>query len=188
MILLKKATFILSLLIITSITFYSCNEGDDIEDYEVQNKYNNESNLEQSNSENRMTCDLNLTNNGCEFTSGEGKVAASYNTMINLLDNCYTESLASNCNWFGNYEQTKTMSRNFIISQCNSASIMNFYLNDYENWAKAIRPNSSYIITGYQLQTATNTGDGYFRLKIRVIYRKKICSLSGNPSQFNTGG
>ena len=105
--------------------------------------------------------------------------------MIYVLNNCdeYTETLPANCKWWGNYQQTVVVSHKFRNYPCEDFEIMNNHLNVLKNKAKENRPNDSFLIIGYELQS-TNSWPGYFELKYRVIYRKKICSLKGDGINF----
>lgn len=132
---------------------------------------------------NRASCPDNLTNNGCDFTSGSGRDMPNQYLMVNLLNNCRRESLPSNCSWWsGNITQTRTIYV-YLNNCCYPASAMTGRLNSWKNAAVSAKPNSSYLITNYERigGVMLNHPYGPYRMSIRVTYRKKICSVVGNP-------
>ena len=127
--------------------------------------------------ESRLSCDT-LTDDGCNFLTGEGKDFSEQYLMVNMLNNCRTEALPSNCGWAsGNITQTRTIQVD-LNNCCSPASALNARLNGWKGLAVANKPNSSYLITSYQRTGGFMvTTYGPYRMNIKVTYRKKACQI-----------
>lgn len=128
-----------------------------------------------------VVCDNNMTNDGCQFTSGESLDVYQAQYFEPLLDNCYTETLENNCSWMGNY----TVKQQFYIyfdACCTSYTVMNSRLNGIKASAQSFAP-SNYLIIDYRIfgGVMLNYPYGPKRYTVEVTYRKKICSLSPQP-------
>ena len=153
-----NSKLILLSLFTTGILLFSSCEKENPEVYEIKqneletNAKNRESETDAvgyCSTNSRSSCDDNLTHDGCNFTSGEGRDTAYRYTMVDLLDNCYTQPLPSNCSWVNNTTQTRDIYID-LTNCCYSASHLNTQLNNWKNLAIANRPSSSYLITGYE--------------------------------------
>lgn len=129
----------------------------------------------------RASCSDNLTNDGCDFTSGNGRDMPNQYLMVDMLNNCRRESLPSNCNWWSSITQTRVIKVD-LNNCCYPASAMTGRLNTWKDAAMYARPSSSYLITNYErIGGFMVTVYGPYRMSIRVTYRKKICSAVANP-------
>lgn len=128
--------------------------------------------------------DLVLDVNECNFISGSGRDMPHQYIIEDLLNNCSTEELPSNCNWWkGNITQTRII-KLFLNNCCYSATIFNNRLDGWRDLAIANKPNFSYLVTNYERLPGGimhNSPFGPYEIRIRVTYRKKICSLTGLP-------
>lgn len=122
-------------------------------------------------------CPDDLTNDGCNFTSGTGRDHPNQFLMVNMMNNCRTESLPSNCSWAGNITQTRDIEVD-LNNCCYPFSAFNAVMNNWKAIAASNRPASNYLITNYQRITGYMvTTYGPYRMVIRVTYRKKgLCS------------
>jgi hypothetical protein len=126
-------------------------------------------------------CDDNLTNDGCNFTSGEGRDHPNQYLMVDLMTPCRTEPLPANCTWAaGNITETRTIEVD-LSNCCFPASSLNFQMNNWKAQAMSVRPSSSYLITNYErINGYMVTVYGPYRMVIRVTYRKKgLCTVVG---------
>ncbi|WP_128755218.1 hypothetical protein [Aquimarina sediminis] len=129
----------------------------------------------------RASCPDNLTNNGCDFTSGSGRDMPNQYLMVDMLNNCRRQSLPSNCSWWSNITETRVIKVD-LNNCCYPAYAMTGRLNSWKNAAVAARPSSAYLITNYErIGGFMVTTYGPYRMSIRVTYRKKICSAVANP-------
>ncbi|MDY8135562.1 hypothetical protein [Aquimarina sp. 2201CG5-10] len=187
---MKKVNSKITLLIfilIGMIIFSSCEKDDLIineKNQELKENSTNKSSESTSESANycsingRSSCDDNLTNDGCNFTSGEGRDMPNQFLMVDMLNNCRTEPLPNNCNWHGNHIQTRIIEVD-LSNCCSPAYALNSRLDSWKGLAMANRPNSSYIITNYErISGFMVTTYGPYRMRIRVTYRKKICLVA----------
>ncbi|MBQ4821899.1 hypothetical protein [Aquimarina sp. MMG016] len=185
----KNTNHLFFLLLLSLFIFSSC-ERDELTSIETESDYIEQSdtkNLEhetqtssQCYSTNRGSCDDNLTNNGCNFTTGQGRKGRDMPNqylMVNMLDNCRTEQLPANCSWVGNHTQTRVIEVD-LNNCCSPAYALNSRLDNWRDLAIANKPDSSYLITDYErIYGFMVTSYGPYRMRIRVTYRKKICSI-----------
>lgn len=127
-----------------------------------------------------LSCPDDLTNDGCNFTAGTGRDHPNQFLMVNMMNNCRTEPLPSNCTWDGNITQTRTIEVD-LNNCCYPFSSLNFAMNNWKALAIANKPASNYLITNYQrINGYMVTTYGPYRMVIQVTYRKKgLCSLVG---------
>ena len=124
------------------------------------------------------SCSDDLINNGCDFISGNGRDMPNQYLMVDMLNNCRTEPLPSNCSWQGYITETNDIEVD-LNNCCYPAYALNSRLDSWKNLATSAKPNSSYLITNYQrISGFMVTPYGPYRMKIRVTYRKKICALT----------
>jgi hypothetical protein len=122
-------------------------------------------------------CPDDLTNDGCNFTSGTGRDHPNQYLMVNMMNNCRTEPLPSNCTWSGNITETRNIEVD-LNNCCYPASSLNFQMNTWKALAASNRPASNFLITNYQrISGYMVTSYGPYRMVIRVTYRKRgLCS------------
>jgi hypothetical protein len=127
-----------------------------------------------------LACPNNLTNDGCNFTSGSGEDYPNQYLMVNMMNPCRTEGLPAGCAWDGYITQTRDIEVD-LSNCCYPFSSLNFQMNSWKGLAITNRPASNYLITNYQrISGYMVTTYGPYRMKIRVTYRKKgLCSLVG---------
>lgn len=124
-----------------------------------------------------VSCPDNLTNDGCNFTSGTGRDHPNQFLMVSMMNNCRTESLPSNCSWDGNITQTRDIEVD-LNNCCYPFGTFNAVMNGWKALAASNRPAGNYLIIDYQRITGYMvTTYGPYRMVIRVTYRKKgLCS------------
>lgn len=131
------------------------------------------SGLSESSYEKSSNCQ-GLQNDGCNFTSGCDREFPNMYLMVDMMNNCRTESLSSNCSW-----QSDIQTRILTISLTNCVYpdyAMNARLNNWKQAAINNKPNSSYLITGYECLGGSQNGYGPFEMRLKVTYRKKSCA------------
>ena len=127
----------------------------------------------------KSSCPGNLTNDGCNFTSGSEihawQIVTDFETLLN---NCRLEELPSNCpTWTSQYETV-----NFKVGLtgcCYDYSLKNFRVNQIKSIAQSNRPGSAYLIRDYQVVYATGCNvAGHPCLSVTVTYRKRgLCNF-----------
>ncbi|RZS93629.1 hypothetical protein [Aquimarina brevivitae] len=123
-------------------------------------------------------CADDLIDDGCNFTSGNGRDMPNQYLMVDMLNDCRRETLPNNCSWVGNTTVTTTIEVD-LNNCCYPFYALNSRLDSWKAQAQAAKPNSSYLITNYQrIGGYMVTSYGPYRMKIRVTYRKKICALT----------
>jgi hypothetical protein len=129
-----------------------------------------------------MSCPDDLINDGCNFTSGTGRDHPNQFLMVNMMNNCRTESLPANCSWDGNITQTQTIQVN-LNNCCYPFSSLNAVLNSWKTLAQSNRPAANYLITNYQRVSGyMATVYGPYVMVISVTYRKKgTCLMVAEP-------
>jgi hypothetical protein len=129
-------------------------------------------------------CPDDLTDDGCNFTSGTGRDHPNQFLMVTMMNNCRTESLPSNCVWAGNITETRNIEVD-LNNCCYPFSSLNWAMNSWKALAMSNRPASNYLITNYQrINGYMVTAYGPYRMVIRVTYRKKgLCSVVGEREQ-----
>ncbi|WP_158629494.1 hypothetical protein [Flavobacterium microcysteis] len=179
----KTAHFFMAALFAGFVFFASCSNDDFVQHDETTKAARNFQNAQDIKSAGNLPaalpgCPENLTNDGCNFTSGSGIDQQNFYTMISLLNNCRTEALPAGCSL------SDTTTRIIVANLngcCNSASALNAQMNAWKQLAMNVRPGSDYIITGYQLIRYYSVSSYDYRLDINVTYRKKTCPLTENP-------
>ncbi len=134
----------------------------------------NFSSTENSTSAASSACAENLTNDGCNFTSGTGTDMQNQFTMVNLLNGCRTESVPAGCSLTA-ITTTRTINAD-LSNCCYGFASLNAQMNGWKQLAMNARPASDYIITGYtRINGFMVTTYGPYRMVISVTYRKKTC-------------
>ncbi len=127
----------------------------------------------------RSSCPGNLTNDGCNFTSGSEihawQIVSDFETLLN---NCRIEELPSNCPTWSNQFETVNF-RTGLTGCCYDYSLMNFRVNQIKSLAESNRPSSAFLIRSYTVTYATGCNSaGHPCLSVTVTYRKRgICKL-----------
>jgi hypothetical protein len=181
---MKKLTifrFFIVALFVGFITLASC-EKDEAATFEKEAVISkssgplNFSPAENSASAASLSCAENLTNDGCNFTSGTGTDMQNQFTMVNLLNGCRTESVPAGCSLTA-ITATRTINAD-LSNCCYGPASLNAQMNGWKQLAMNARPASDYIITGYtRINGFMVTAYGPYRMVISVTYRKKTCRV-----------
>lgn len=125
-------------------------------------------------------CPDDLENDGCNFISGTGRDHPNQYLMVDLMNGCRTEPLPSTCSWIGYTIQTRNIEVD-LNNCCYPYSSLNAAMNNWKALAAANRPDSNYLITGYErINGYMVTVYGPYRMVIKVTYRKKgMCLVKG---------
>ncbi|WP_074405959.1 MULTISPECIES: hypothetical protein [Aquimarina] len=191
----KNVNYSILILFIGAFLFSSC-EKEEVVSSEKENtilKNSDSKNLKRETigvstcaSFDRSSCsdDLVLDVDECNFISGSGRDMPHQYIIDDLLNNCRTEELPSNCTWWrGNITQTRII-KLYLNNCCNSADVFNSRLDGWMDLAIDNKPNSSFLVTNYERLPGGimhNSPFGPYEIRIRVTYRKKICSISSLP-------
>lgn len=126
-----------------------------------------------------LSCAEDLLNDGCNFTTGTGTDAYNQYTMINLMNNCRTETVPAGCT-LGATTSAIIVAR--LNGCCYNGNVLNTQMDAWKQLAINARPAADYVITGYQLIRYYSVSYYDYRLDINVTYRKKTCPSPGTPS------
>ncbi len=158
------------LILILFFGLLSCNTNEDAIDdaeEEINQLEKKASDSRDDTSNNKMSCnDLIYDSVNCTFTTGCSldTNTATKQFMVDKL-NCYLETLPANRSWDGD-PIVIPFSKN-LTNCCYPAYAFNSKVNSWRNTAQNNRPNSDYLIIGYELNEYYMT-----TANVKVTYRK----------------